>query len=157
MHFYYHCGTDTLYPSNMIQKDNLQGKKTFGEFDVDKIKVETDIQKALEKYKTGCQSVPGLSAHTVTVMQNALLSATIEFNQEQLGCIHLLFAYLSDDTLVNMAGSISPELNKIEPSRLLNFKESNAPQSRSNDLAQSNANSALNQFTTRSPWMTSRT
>ncbi|MDF5501934.1 type VI secretion system ATPase TssH, partial [Vibrio parahaemolyticus] len=122
--------------------------EVFDEFDVDKIKVETDIQKALEKYKTGCQSVPGLSAHTVTVMQNALLSATIEFNQEQLGCIHLLFAYLSDDTLVNMAGSISPELNKIEPSRLLNFKESNAPQSRSNDLAQSNANSALNQFTT---------
>ncbi|ELB2844154.1 type VI secretion system ATPase TssH, partial [Vibrio alginolyticus] len=122
--------------------------EVFDEFDVDKIKVETDIQKALEKYKTGCQSVPGLSAHTVTVMQNALLSATIEFNQEQLGSIHLLFAYLSDDTLVNMAGSISPELNKIEPSRLLNFKESNAPQSRSNDLAQSNANSALNQFTT---------
>nr|ACN89328.1 putative ClpA/B-type chaperone [Vibrio alginolyticus] len=122
--------------------------EVFDEFDVDKIKIETDIQKALEKYKTGCQSVPGLSAHTVTVMQNALLSATIEFNQEQLGCIHLLFAYLSDDTLVNMAGSISPELNKIEPSRLLNFKESNAPQSRSNDLAQSNANSALNQFTT---------
>ncbi len=122
--------------------------EVFDEFDVDKIKVETDIQKALEKYKTGCQSVPGLSAHTVTVMQNALLSATIEFNQEQLGCIHLLFAYLSDDTLFNMAGSISPELNKIEPSRLLNFKESNAPQSRSNDLAQSNANSALNQFTT---------
>ncbi|MBT0023395.1 type VI secretion system ATPase TssH [Vibrio alginolyticus] len=127
--------------------DNIYSE-VFDEFDVDKIKVETDIQKALEKYKTGCQSVPGLSAHTVTVMQNALLSATIEFNQEQLGGIHLLFAYLSDDTLVNMAGSISPELNKIEPSRLLNFKESNAPQSRSNDLAQSNANSALNQFTT---------
>ncbi|MDF5088930.1 type VI secretion system ATPase TssH, partial [Vibrio parahaemolyticus] len=37
--------------------------EVFDEFDVDKIKVETDIQKALEKYKTGCQSVPGLSAH----------------------------------------------------------------------------------------------
>ncbi|HHF3131377.1 TPA: type VI secretion system ATPase TssH [Vibrio diabolicus] len=122
--------------------------EVFDEFDVDKIKVETDLQKTLEKYKTGCQSVPGLSAHTVTVMQNALLSATIEFNQEQLDCIHLLFAYLSDDTLVNMAGSISPELNKIEPSRLLNFKESNTRQSGSNDLGKSNANSALNQFTT---------
>ncbi|MCV5264537.1 hypothetical protein OFC55_43445, partial [Escherichia coli] len=76
----------------------------------DERKVEEQLQAQLEKYKTGCQTVPGLSAYTVTMMQNALMCATIEFHEEQVNSIHLLFAYLSDDTLVNMMNAISAEL-----------------------------------------------
>ena len=70
----------------------------FDKLDLDKQTVLNELLTQLEKYKTGCETVPGLSAHTVTVMQNAFMAATIEFKQDKLTCIHVLYAYLSDDT-----------------------------------------------------------
>ncbi|EGQ9551607.1 AAA family ATPase, partial [Vibrio parahaemolyticus] len=122
--------------------------EVFEAFDIDERKVEEQLQAQLEKYKTGCQTVPGLSAHTVTMMQNALMCATIEFHEEQVNCIHLLFAYLSDDTLVNMMNAISAELDKVEPSRLVVIKEHVGDGGNNTSKATSSSNSALNQFTT---------
>ncbi|EOV0049803.1 type VI secretion system ATPase TssH [Vibrio parahaemolyticus] len=122
--------------------------EVFEAFDIDERKVEEQLQAQLEKYKTGCQTVPGLSAHTVTMMQNALMCATIEFHEEQVNCIHLLFAYLSDDTLVNMMNAISAELDKVEPSRLVEMKEHVGDGGNNTSKATSSSNSALNQFTT---------
>lgn len=120
----------------------------FKAFDIDQRKVEMQLQTQLEKYKTGCQTVPGLSAHTVTVMRNALMCATIEFKAEQLNCNHLLFSYLSDDTLMPIMNATSPELDKIEPVHLVTMQaQFNEIENPASNVAEC-PNSALNQFTT---------
>ncbi|WP_230850221.1 hypothetical protein, partial [Vibrio harveyi] len=50
--------------------------------------------------------------------------ATIEFDAHELNCIHLLSAYLSDDSLANAINQPCPELNKIEVTTLPAFNES---------------------------------
>lgn len=138
----------THWLMTMVQHPMDIFAEVFKTFDLDKGKVEEQLRAQLEKYKTGCQTVPGLSAHTVSIMQSALMSATLEFKREQVDCIHLLFAYLSDDTLVNMMNTLSPELDKIDPARLASMKGSfNEEQTCLSDKS-GNTNSALNQFTT---------
>jgi type VI secretion system protein VasG len=117
--------------------------EVFEKLDVDKQTVQSELLAQLEKYKTGCQTVPGLSAHTVTVMQNALMAATIEFKTDELNCIHLLYAYLSDDTLINMLSTVSPELSQIEPNKLLSLWE----HTESKNQPTQAAGGALEQFT----------
>ncbi|GLR04983.1 ClpV1 family T6SS ATPase [Vibrio hyugaensis] len=114
---------------------------------VDVSQVETQLLGQLEKYKTGCDSVPGLSAHTVTIMQNAMMIATIEFNQEQLNCVHLLRAYLTDDTLIAMMNQPSAELAKVNVNVLLNVCEGESRQHATTDGHSQGKNTALSQFT----------
>jgi type VI secretion system protein VasG len=109
--------------------------------------VESQLLEQLEKYRTGCDSVPGLSEHTVTIMQNAMMITTIEFNQEQLSCIHLLRAYLTDDTLVTMLNQPSSELMKIDVNTLLDVNESESKHLASNEEISKSKNAALHQFT----------
>jgi type VI secretion system protein VasG len=115
----------------------------FDKLDIDKQTVLNELLTQLEKYKTGCETVPGLSAHTVTVMQNAFMAATIEFKQDKLTCIHVLYAYLSDDTLINMLSAVSPELSQIDPNKLLNLGE----HTESKTHVSQTAGGALEQFT----------
>ncbi|MGR5235990.1 type VI secretion system ATPase TssH [Vibrio alfacsensis] len=119
----------------------------FERFNVDTGRVEAQLLSQLEKYKTGCETVPGLSAHMVAVMQNAVMTATIELNQDQLSCVHLLSAYLSDDTLVHVMNQLSPELDKIDVNALLSMDESTKSETTANKPSSNHANSALNQFT----------
>lgn len=114
---------------------------------IDASRVESQLLEQLEKYRTGCDSVPGLSEHTVTIMQNAMMIATIEFNQKQLSCIHLLRAYLTDDTLVTMLNQPSSELMKIDVNTLLDVNKSESKHLASNEGISKSKNAALHQFT----------
>ncbi|MHA2849332.1 type VI secretion system ATPase TssH [Vibrio harveyi] len=117
--------------------------EVFKKFNVNPKLVETQLLSQLEKYKTGCESVPGLATHTVTVMQNAVMIATIEFDAHELNCIHLLSAYLSDDSLANAINQPCPELNKIEVTALPAFNESQQVAT----SAAKQTSTALDQFT----------
>ncbi|EKO3839506.1 type VI secretion system ATPase TssH, partial [Vibrio harveyi] len=117
--------------------------EVFKKFNVNPKLVETQLLSQLEKYKTGCESVPGLATHTVTVMQNAVMIATIEFDAHELNCIHLLSAYLSDESLANAINQPCPELNKIEVTTLPAFNESQQVAT----SAAKQTSTALDQFT----------
>lgn len=117
--------------------------EVFKKFNVNPKLVETQLLSQLEKYKTGCESVPGLATHTVTVMQNAVMIATIEFDAHELNCIHLLSAYLSDESLANAINQPCPELNKIEVTTLPVFNESQQVVT----SAAKQTSTALDQFT----------
>ncbi|EKO3822964.1 type VI secretion system ATPase TssH, partial [Vibrio harveyi] len=117
--------------------------EVFKKFNVNPKLVETQLLSQLEKYKTGCESVPGLATHTVTVMQNAVMIATIEFDAHELNCIHLLSAYLSDDSLANAINQPCLELNKIEVTTLPAFNESQQVAT----SAAKQTSTALDQFT----------
>ncbi|WP_038891240.1 type VI secretion system ATPase TssH [Vibrio campbellii] len=130
----------------IVQNPNQIYAEVFDKFNVDAEVVESQLLSQLEKYKTGCESVPGLSAHTVSVMQNAMMVATIEFQATDLDCIHLLSAYLSDESLANVMNQVSTELDKVEASALLGLSEANSPH-QAGVTGTKGSNAALDQFT----------
>ncbi|YCO02227.1 type VI secretion system ATPase TssH [Vibrio sp. VNB-15] len=132
---------------SIIQHPSGIYRDIFHSQNVDESRVEKQLLDQLEKYKTGCGTVPGLSTHTVTIMQNAMMIATIEFNQEQLSCIHLLRAYLTDDTLITAMSQPSSELAKVDVNALLDVCEGESRQRVQTDDHSQGKNTALSQFT----------
>lgn len=132
---------------SIIQHPSGIYRDIFHSQNVDESRVEKQLLDQLEKYKTGCGTVPGLSTHTVTIMQNAMMIATIEFNQEQLSCIHLLRAYLTDDTLITAMSQPSSELAKVDVNALLDVCEGESRQRVQTDDYSQGKNTALSQFT----------
>lgn len=129
-----------------VQSAGREEIELYQAFDIDLNQLQTDLTLQLEKYKTGCQTVPGLSSHTVTILQNAWMTATIAFEAENIAFIHLLHAFLSDDTLFAFPSKVSKELCKIEPSALIGFAQSHA-ESASDKPSQRTSTQALDQFT----------
>ncbi|EGU51095.1 ClpB protein [Vibrio nigripulchritudo ATCC 27043] len=117
------------------------------EFGLNVFKLEDDIQNSLEKLKTGCQTVPGLSAHTVTILKSAWMVSSIEFSDEQIDVIHLLYALLNDDTLFAVTSAFGQELDKISPEALLHFWHSADRKTQQAAPAQKASTKALDQFT----------
>ncbi|EHK8997054.1 type VI secretion system ATPase TssH [Vibrio vulnificus] len=130
----------------LVQSARPDEIELYRSFKVDLHQLQTDLSLQLEKYKTGCQTVPGLSSHTVTIFQNAWMTATIAFEAEKIAAVHLLHAFLSDDTLFALSSTVSKELSKIQPSALIEYAQTHVEMA--NDLPNHKASTqALDQFT----------
>lgn len=116
-------------------------------FDLNVFKLEDDIQKSLEKLKTGCQTVPGLSAHTVTILKSAWMASSIDFSDEQIDIVHLVYALLNDDTLFAVSSAFGNELDKVTPETLLQFWKSEERSVAEKAPTQKASTKSLDQFT----------
>ncbi|EHH0744540.1 type VI secretion system ATPase TssH, partial [Vibrio vulnificus] len=130
----------------LVQSAGPDEIELYRSFKVDLNQLQTDLTLQLEKYKTGCQTVPGLSSHTVTILQNAWMTATIAFEAEKIAAVHLLHAFLSDDTLFALSSTVSKELSKIQPSALIEYAQTHVELA--NEIPNHRASTqALDQFT----------
>ncbi|PKF76749.1 type VI secretion system ATPase TssH [Vibrio sp. vnigr-6D03] len=116
-------------------------------FNLNVFKLEDDIQKSLEKLKTGCQTVPGLSAHTVTILKSAWMASSIDFSDEQIDIVHLVYALLNDDTLFAVSSAFGNELDKVTPETLLQFWKSEERSVVEKAPTQKASTKSLDQFT----------
>ncbi|MDP2571607.1 type VI secretion system ATPase TssH [Vibrio penaeicida] len=116
-------------------------------FNLNVFKLEDDIQKSLEKLKTGCQTVPGLSAHTVTILKSAWMASSIDFSDEQIDIVHLVYALLNDDTLFAVSSAFGNELDKVTPETLLQFWKSEERSVAEKAPTQKASTKSLDQFT----------
>ncbi|MBD1556906.1 type VI secretion system ATPase TssH [Vibrio sp. S9_S30] len=116
-------------------------------FNLNVFKLEDDIQKSLEKLKTGCQTVPGLSAHTVTILKSAWMASSIDFSDEQIDIVHLVYALLNDDTLFAVSSAFGHELDKVTPEALQQFWKSEERSVTEKSSTQKVSTKSLDQFT----------
>ncbi len=92
-------------------------------------KLHQDLESVQSTLKTGCDGVPGLAPHTVSILQSAWMLASIEYQSEQIEAIHLLHAVLVDDTSYILSGVFSSEIAKIQPEELVEFYHQQAQSS----------------------------
>lgn len=88
-------------------------------FDISLPDLQNELQNGLEKLKTGNSNTPGLSPHIVTLLRSAWLAATIDFNDQQIRTVHLIYALLMDDSLGSLVIRDARQLEKIDPAQLL--------------------------------------
>ena len=87
-------------------------------YDIDHGRFLSDLNKGLDKLKTGNSRAPGLSPEIVDLAKQGWLLASVEYGLSRLRSGHLLCALIGDETLARRAREASSQLLKIPPEML---------------------------------------
>jgi type VI secretion system protein VasG len=82
-------------------------------YDVDEARLRADLNRAMERMKTGNARAPSLSPDLVDCAKQAWLFASLEHGATQLRSGHLLWALLADEALARRARDASGQLLRI--------------------------------------------
>ncbi|MBV8410759.1 MAG: type VI secretion system ATPase TssH [Alphaproteobacteria bacterium] len=85
---------------------------------VDAARVSAELNRALDRMKTGNARAPALSPDIVEMVKNAWLLASVEQGASRVRSGHLLWGLLADDMLARHVREASPALAAIEPDTL---------------------------------------
>ncbi len=83
------------------------------QYDADHGKLITDLNRGLDRMKTGNSRAPSLSPEIVEAAKQAYLLASVEHGLTRMRSGHLLWAMLADETLSRRAREASGQLAKI--------------------------------------------
>jgi len=87
-------------------------------YEIDLGRFAIDLNRSLEKMKTGNGRAPSLSPDIVELVKQAWLLASLEQGATKLRSGHILWALLADETLSRRARDASSQLLKIVPDQL---------------------------------------
>ena len=87
-------------------------------YEIDQGRFLTDLNRALEKLKTGNSRAPSLAPDIVELGKQAWLLASLEQGATRIRSGHLLWALLADETLARRGREASGQLLKINPDLL---------------------------------------
>ena len=87
-------------------------------YEIDLGRFAIDLNRAMEKMKTGNGRAPSLSPDIVELVKQAWLLASLEQGATRLRSGHLLWALLADETLARRGRDSSSQLLKIAPDLL---------------------------------------
>ena len=83
------------------------------QYEVDESRLRVDLNRALDRMKTGNARAPSLSPEIVELAKEAWLLASVEHGLSRLRSGHLLWALVADETLARRAREISGQLLRI--------------------------------------------
>jgi type VI secretion system protein VasG len=87
-------------------------------YEIESGRFAIDLNRSLEKMKTGNGRAPSLAPDIVELVKQAWLFASLEKNAYKVRSGHLLWALLADETLAQHARAASSQLLKIAPDLL---------------------------------------
>ncbi len=87
-------------------------------YEIDNARFLTDLNRSLEKMKTGNGRAPSLAPEIAELVKQAWLFASLEQGSAKIRSGHLLWALLADETLARTARDASGQLLKIQPDLL---------------------------------------
>ncbi|WP_019996844.1 type VI secretion system ATPase TssH [Aureimonas ureilytica] len=83
-------------------------------FGVDVSRLQADLTRVLDRFKTGNSRAPSLAPNIIRLMREAWLLASLESGEASVRSGHILAALMGDDTLSAVARDASRELAKIK-------------------------------------------
>jgi type VI secretion system protein VasG len=87
-------------------------------FAIDKSKLQKELERSLDKLKSGNARTPAISPSVLKMLTGAWTLGSIDFGAGQIRTGFILLALASDAELVRMVRDIGKELAKIEPEAL---------------------------------------
>ena len=87
--------------------------KIYKHFDVDPARVQAELTRAIDRFKTGNSRNPSLAATIEELIREAWLVASVQFQSASIRSGALLLALLSCDKLGRLACGSAPELAKV--------------------------------------------
>ncbi len=87
-------------------------------FDIDLGKFHQDLNRELDKIKSGNSRAPALSPTIVDLAKNAWMLASVEYGHPLATSAHILAALMMDESMRRSTGLVSGQLDKIPPESL---------------------------------------
>src|SRR6476646_4427061 len=87
-------------------------------YEIDPGRLTVDLNRALDKMKTGNGRAPALAPELVELVKQAWLLSSLQYGQAAIRSGHLLWALLADETLALRARAASGQLQTIPPELL---------------------------------------
>ncbi|MEO8050712.1 MAG: type VI secretion system ATPase TssH [Acidobacteriota bacterium] len=92
--------------------------KIFHQFSVDTSRLQKELERSLDKLKSGNARTPAISPSVLKMLTEAWITGSLEFGATQIRSGHVLLALLGNDELARIARDIGKELQKIQPELL---------------------------------------
>jgi len=91
----------------------------FSHYGLSQDRLETQLNTALESFKTGNGATPSLSPRLVDLLRQCWLDTSIEFGEPTMRGATFLFSLLNDPAMAALTTRYAKELELLEPQRLL--------------------------------------
>jgi len=92
--------------------------RIFHHFDVDGPRLQRELERSLDKLKSGNARTPSFSPSIVKLLSEAWTIASLDYGDAQIRIGHTILALVADPDLVRMTRDISKEMQKIEAEQL---------------------------------------
>lgn len=102
----------------LLETSNTDIHAILQAFAIDESRVTSDCMKSIDKLKTGSSSQPLLSEQTVALAREGWIKGSIDYSAGKTRSGHLLLSLLTDQSLSQIARSISSEFAKISTDSL---------------------------------------
>ena len=89
-------------------------------YEVDEGRLRADLNRSLDRMKTGNSRAPSLAPDIVELVKHAWLMASVEHRQSQIRSGHLVWALLADESLGRRAREVSGQFLRIPPDAVKN-------------------------------------
>jgi len=89
-------------------------------YEVDEGRLRADLNRSLDRMKTGNSRAPSLAPDIVELVKHAWLMASVEHRLPQVRSGHLIWALLGDEALARRAREVSSQFLRIPPDALKN-------------------------------------
>jgi type VI secretion system protein VasG len=106
------------------------------QYAIDANKVKRDLDAALNRFKSGNTSAPGLSTNILGAVREAWMFGSVELGAPQVRSAHLLYAMLADDTMGEQLKRASSEFGRISKEKLAGDIAALLPNTQSEENAQ---------------------
>ena len=87
-------------------------------FEIDPGRFSQELNRALDRFKSGNSRAPALSPTVVDLAKTAWILASVEYSHPQVTSAHVLTALMLDESLSRATDATSGELKKIPPESL---------------------------------------
>ena len=102
----------------LVEIDDGDIGRILSRYQADAGRLVGDLNRALDRLKTGNGQTPALSPQVVELATNAWLWASINRQAHEIRSGHLLAALLTDEAMADVARNASPELARVPATAL---------------------------------------
>ncbi len=97
----------------ILEEKDTDADAILRHFEIDRDRVLADLNRVLDKLKTGNSRPPSLSPNMVKLMKEAWLLGSLQYGERKIRSGHLLVALLADESLAPLARDASRQFDAI--------------------------------------------
>lgn len=102
----------------LLDASGSDAVKILHQFSVDTSRLQKELERSLDKLKSGNARTPAISPSVLKMLTEAWTTGSLEYGATQIRSGHVLLALLGNDELARIARDIGKELQKIQPELL---------------------------------------
>jgi type VI secretion system protein VasG len=102
----------------LLDATETDASRIFKQYGVDRSKLQKELERSLDKLKSGNARTPAISPHVAKMLTEAWTLGSVDFGAEQIRTGFVLLALSADAELARMVREVSKEFQKIEAETL---------------------------------------